>query len=84
MTISDLVATRVLQEGTNLGPLGPVPPTVNRFSSERATGSVVEQGKPAEHWATRDDLTAMLQLGLVESPTKQMMAANSPQWTASA
>ena len=25
-------------------------------------------GKLAEHWVTRDDLSAMLQLGLVEPP----------------
>jgi predicted ester cyclase len=29
----DLVAARVLGEGTNLGPIGPVPPTGKRFSS---------------------------------------------------
>ena len=84
MAEGDLVATRLLQEGTNLGPLGPVPPTGKRFSSRGSHWFRVEEGKLAEHWATRDDLTAMLQLGLVESPTKQMMAANSPQWTASA
>ena len=28
----------------------------------------VENGKLAEHWATREDLVAMLQLGVVQPP----------------
>jgi len=64
----DLAAVRLLGEGTNLGPMGPVPPTGKRFSSRSSHWFRVVEGKLAEHWATRDDLTAMVQLGLVQPP----------------
>ena len=65
----DTVAARVLSEGTNLGPLnGVVPPTGKRFSSRQSHWFRVEDGKLAEHWATREDLPAMLQLGVLQPP----------------
>ena len=65
----DLVVARVLGEGTNLGKLnGVMPPTGKRFSSVASHWYRVENGKLAEHWATRDDLTAMLQLGVTRRP----------------
>ncbi len=65
----DVVAARVLTEGTNLGRLnGVVPPTGKRFSARQSHWFRVEDGKLAEHWATRDDLTVMLQLGVVPRP----------------
>jgi len=65
----DTVAVRILSEGTNLGPLnGVVPPTGERFSVRQSHWFRVENGKLAKHWATREDLPAMLQLGIVEVP----------------
>ena len=65
----DLVAVRVLSEGTNLGPLnGVVPPTGKRFAARQSHWFRVEDGRLAEHWATREDLVAMLQLGVVQPP----------------
>jgi predicted ester cyclase len=65
----DLVAVRVLSEGTNLGPLnGVVPPTGKRFSAHQTHWFRVADGRLAEHWATREDLVAMLQLGIVQPP----------------
>jgi predicted ester cyclase len=65
----DMVAARVHGEGTNLGRLnGIMPPTGKRFSSRQSHWYRIESGKLAEHWATRDDLTAMLQLGVVTRP----------------
>jgi predicted ester cyclase len=64
----DLVAVRLLGEGTNLGPIGPVPATGRRFTSRSSHWFRVAGGKLAEHWATRDDLTAMRQLGIVKTP----------------
>jgi predicted ester cyclase len=65
----DTVAVRVLSEGTNLGPLnGVVPPTGKRFSARQSHWYRVADGKQAEHWATREDLVAMLQLGVVQPP----------------
>ena len=65
------VAVRLLGEGTNLGPIGPLPPTGRRFSARSSHWFRVANGKLAEHWATRDDLTAMVQLGIVHRPSRQ-------------
>jgi predicted ester cyclase len=65
----DTVAARVLAEGTNLGALnGAVPLTGERFSARQSHWFRVAEGKLVEHWATRDDLTAMGQLGIVRTP----------------
>ena len=64
-----MVAVRVLLEGTNLGPLnGVVPPTGKRFAAYQSRWFRVADGKLAEHWVTREDLPAMLQLGLLQPP----------------
>src|SRR5215212_1007381 len=65
----DTVAVRILSEGTNLGPLnGVVPPTGKRFIARQSHWYRVADGKLAEHWATREDLPTMLQLGIVQAP----------------
>jgi len=65
----DTVAARILSEGTNLGSLnGVVPPTGKRFSARQSHWFRVEDGKLTEHWATRGDPPAILQLGIVEAP----------------
>jgi predicted ester cyclase len=65
----DTVAVRVLSEGTNLGPLnGVVPPTGKRFRARQSHWYRVRDGKLVEHWATREDLPAMLQLGVISPP----------------
>jgi predicted ester cyclase len=65
----EVVAARVLAEGTNLGKLnGILPPTGKRFSARQSHWFRVEEGKLAEHWAIRDDLTVMLQLGVTPRP----------------
>jgi predicted ester cyclase len=62
----DSIVARVRTEGTNLGRLGGVlPPTGKRFSSQQSHWYRVRDGKLAEHWATRDDLSAMMQLGVL-------------------
>ena len=65
----DTVAVRILSEGTNLGSLnGVVPPTGKRFSARQSHWFRVADGKLVEHWATREDLPTMLQLGIIQPP----------------
>jgi predicted ester cyclase len=65
----DTVAVKISFEGTNLGPLnGVVPPTGKRFSARQIHWLRVEGGKLVEHWATREDLPTMLQLGIIQPP----------------
>lgn len=65
----DTVAVRVRSEGTNLGRLGGIAPATNkRFVAEQSHWYRVADGKLREHWATRDDLSAMLQLGVIHPP----------------
>lgn len=65
----DIVAARVRSEGTNLGNLNDVvPPTGKRFSGRQAHWYRIEDGKLAEHWAIREDLETMLQLGILRRP----------------
>jgi len=45
-----------------------MPPTGKRSAARQSHWYRVESGKLVEHWATRDDLSAMLQLGLVPPP----------------
>ena len=65
----DLVAARVLSTGTNLGRIEGGPPATGRtFEARQTHWFRVTGGQLCEHWATRDDLTAMLQLGVLRPP----------------
>jgi predicted ester cyclase len=65
----DLVAARVLTAGTNLGPLnGVIPATGKHFVARQSHWFRVSAGRLAEHWATREDLPAMMQLGIIHPP----------------
>lgn len=63
------MAVRVRSEGTHLGPLnGVIPSTSKRFSARQSHWYRIGGGKLVEQWATRDDLAAMLQLGIISPP----------------
>jgi predicted ester cyclase len=65
----DTVAVRVLSEGTHLGKLnGVMPPTGKRFAAHQSHWFRIADSKLVEHWATRDDLPVMLQLGIIQAP----------------
>jgi len=65
----DTVAVRVLAEGTNLGPLnGVVPATGKRFTARQSHWFRMADDRLVEHWAMRDDLAVMLQLGILHAP----------------
>lgn len=59
----------VRSTGTNLGPFnGILPPTARAIDAEQMHRYRVRDGRLTEHWAVRDDLTTMTQLGLVPTP----------------
>lgn len=65
----DIVAARIVSRGTHLGRVdGAPPPTGQSFAARQTHWFRIEDGRLAEHWATRDDLTAMLQLGVLHPP----------------
>ena len=65
----DVVAALVTSTGTNLGALnGVIPPTGRSFTARQSHWFRIRDGRLAEHWATRDDLTSMLQLGVLRGP----------------
>ena len=65
----DLVVARVRARGTNLGRLnGFLPASGKGFDYAQSHWFRVVEGQLAEHWANRDDLSAMLQLGVVTPP----------------
>jgi predicted ester cyclase len=65
----DVVAVRASSTGTNLGAFaGVIPPTGKRFVSSQSHWFRVADGKLVEHWAVRDDLSTVLQLGIVQPP----------------
>jgi ketosteroid isomerase-like protein len=68
----DMVVARVLSVGTNLGRLnGVVPPTGRCFSARQTHWFRVRDGRLVEHWATREDLPTMIQLGVVKPPGRR-------------
>ena len=65
----DLAVAEELMAQDYLGPLnGVVPPTGKRFASRQSHWFRVAGGKLAEHWATREDLVTMVQLGVIQPP----------------
>jgi predicted ester cyclase len=65
----DTVACRVFSEGTNLGKFnGILPPTGKRFAARQSHWFRIENNKLVEHWATREDLPMLLQLGIIQAP----------------
>lgn len=66
----DHVALRVTFSGTHEGDFRGMPPTGQRFSQmQMHLVAFDDQGLAIDHWAVRDDLGMMNQLGLLPPPT---------------
>ena len=61
----DLVAVRTLMHGVHTGPMRDLPPTGRPFAQSQSHWFRFEDGLIAEHWATRDDLAFLHQVGIV-------------------
>ncbi len=64
----DLVAYRATLSGTHTGPLLGIPPTGRSFRVQHMHMLRIRDGKASEHWATRDDLGMLQQLGVIPLP----------------
>ena len=61
----DKAGVRMTQSGTDTGTVRGIPPTDKRFSVDYVHWFRLADGKVAELWAVRDDLTRLQQPGLV-------------------
>ena len=66
----DRVVVRVLFRGTHTGELMGIPPTGKSFEVQQFHEYRIQDGKIAEHWACRDDVDMMRQLGVL--PDRQL------------
>lgn len=66
----DRVVLRVLFKGTHTGELMGIPATGRSFTVQQFHEYRIEDGKIAEHWACRDDVGMMRQLGVL--PDRQL------------
>jgi steroid delta-isomerase-like uncharacterized protein len=73
-TIEDLIAegdkvvVRATFSGTHQGVFLGIPPTGRPFTQQQIHVVRITDGKIAEHWAVRDDLRMMRQLGVIPGP----------------
>jgi steroid delta-isomerase-like uncharacterized protein len=65
----DLLAARLTVTGTHAGEFMGVAPTGRSFSVQHMHMYRVRDGKLVEHWACRDDLGQLRQLGLLPGPS---------------
>ncbi|HEY7122375.1 MAG TPA: ester cyclase [Ktedonobacterales bacterium] len=71
MTVEDMIAegdqvvSRTTLSGTHQGTFMGIPPTGKRFRQQQIHVVRVSDGKAAEHWAVRDDVGMMQQLGVM-------------------
>jgi steroid delta-isomerase-like uncharacterized protein len=61
----DKVMVRTTFSGTHQGPFMGIPPTGKRFSQQQIHVVRIVDGKATEHWAVRDDISMMQQLGVL-------------------
>ncbi len=59
----DMVAVWLIYEGTQMGPMGPFPPSARKMHLECGAFIRIENARIAEMWVTWDNLAAIGQLG---------------------
>ena len=64
----EMVACRVRVSGTMQGELFGIPPTGKSATVEHVHWHRLAGGKLVERWAVRDDLGALIQLGIIDAP----------------
>lgn len=64
----DLVAYRATLSGTHEGELLGMAPTGRSFRVQHMHMLRMRDGRASEHWATRDDLGMLQQLGIIPTP----------------
>ena len=64
----DLVAYRATLSGTHRGELLGMAPTGRPFTVQHMHMLRMRDGRSSEHWATRDDLGMLQQLGIITAP----------------
>lgn len=64
----DLVAYRATLSGVHTGALMGIPPTNRRFEARHMHMLRMRDGRSSEHWAVRDDLGMLQQLGVIPRP----------------
>jgi len=64
----DLVAYRAELSGVHTGTLLGIPPTGRSFTAQQMHMLRLRDGRSSEHWATRDDLGMLVQLGVITPP----------------
>ena len=67
VTEGETVAVRGMCSGTHEGELMGIPPTGERFAAQQSHWFRVVDGKITEHWAVRDDLGMLRQLGIIST-----------------
>ena len=71
----DHVWVETRMSGTHQGAFFGIPPTGRRFAVRQVHMLRVQDGLIREHWAVRDDLGVLVQLGAVEPPTPSRATA---------
>jgi predicted ester cyclase len=64
----DKVVLQTTMSGTHQGPFMGITPTGRRFAQRQVHFLRIVDGKAVEHWAVRDDLGFMQQLGAAPAP----------------
>jgi predicted ester cyclase len=66
----DKVAVRATWKGTHLGQYRGHAPTGRSFTQQQMHVFRIANGRWLEHWAVRDELAQLLQLGVIASPAE--------------